>query len=185
MPLKQSVCNAGRKPTRFVTDPVTLADLVTELEKCEFIGLDVETCMRTQQLCLIQIATEQFVAIIDALAICDLSPLAGIFASSRIVKIIHNASFERGVLKGVGLALETVFDTLSESRRIRGKQPDGHSLGIVVKRELNCDMDKTLQTSDWSRRPLTRAQLAYASLDADVLIDLYKLFRSFSTGRLL
>jgi len=89
----ESACaprNAGRKLTRFVTDPATLADLVTELEKCEFIGLDVETCMRTQRLCLIQIATEQFVAIIDALAVCDLSPLAGIFASSRIVKIIHS-----------------------------------------------------------------------------------------------
>ena len=175
----------SEKPLRLIADQDSLHALVADLEKCEFIGLDVETCMRTQRLCLIQIATEQFIAIIDALAICDLSPLARIFASPDITKIIHNATFERGALRSVGIELAEVFDTLTASRRIRGKRPDGHSLAIVAKRELNCDMDKTLQTSDWTRRPLTRAQIGYASLDADVLIDLYKVFKSFTTGRLL
>lgn len=175
----------GKKPLHIISDGKALEVLVGELEKCELVGLDVETCMRTQRLCLIQIATEQFIAIIDALAICDLSPLARIFGSEKILKIIHNATFERGVLRSVGLELAAVFDTLTASRRIRGKQPDGHSLAIVARRELNCDMDKTLQTSDWTRRPLTRSQIGYASLDADVLIDLYKVFNSFSTGRLL
>ncbi len=175
----------GKKPLRLIADHTALHALVADLEKFAFIGLDVETCMRTGKLCLIQIATEQFVAIIDALAICDLSPLAKIFASPAIVKIIHNASFERGALRSVGMELVEVFDTLTASRRVRGKRPDGHSLAVVARRELNCDMDKTLQTSDWTRRPLTRAQIGYASLDADVLIDLYKVFRSFTTGRLL
>jgi ribonuclease D len=34
------------------------------------------------------------------------------------------------------------------------------------------ELDKTLQCSDWSHRPLTKAQLAYAALDAAVLLYL-------------
>lgn len=173
------------KPIQLIKNFAALNAIVTDLEKCEFIGLDVETCMRTQRLCLIQIATEQFVVIIDPLAISDISPLNRIFASPRIIKIIHNASFERRILKGVGLCLENIFDTLSESRRARGKREDGHSLAVVAKRELNKEIDKTLQTSDWTRRPLNKGQIVYAALDADILIDLFKVFKSFTTERML
>ena len=38
-------------------------------------------------------------------------------------------------------------------------------------------IDKTLQTSDWTRRPLTDAQVAYAALDVEVLVQLFALFR--------
>jgi len=37
-------------------------------------------------------------------------------------------------------------------------------------------MDEAQQTSDWRRRPLTSAQLNYAALDAEVLLDLYARF---------
>ena len=54
---------------------------------------------------------------------------------------------------------------------------EGHSLGTVCRRELGIKLDKRYQRSNWSRRPLTPAQLNYAALDAEVLIDLHRLFQ--------
>jgi ribonuclease D len=93
------------------------------------------------------------------------------------MKVIHNARFERRVLAAAGIALEGVFDTLEMSRRVRG--PDalgGHSLAMVCERELGVVLDKTAQTSNWSRRPLDAEQLLYAALDAEVLLSLYARF---------
>mmetsp|Transcript_38266 Transcript_38266/g.123087 ORF Transcript_38266/g.123087 Transcript_38266/m.123087 type:complete len:742 (+) Transcript_38266:2-2227(+) len=46
-------------------------------------------------------------------------------------------------------------------------------LTSVVELALGLDLDKSLQVSDWDRRPLTRAQMAYAALDASILLRLH------------
>lgn len=55
-------------------------------------------------------------------------------------------------------------------------EPGGHTLAAVCRRELDKVLDKTHQTSDWTRRPLTDAQVAYAALDVEVLVQLFDLF---------
>jgi ribonuclease D len=85
--------------------------------------------------------------------------------------------FERSVLSRLNLSLVNVFDTLTASRRIRGKRIDGgHGLAAVCERELGRTVDKTEQTSDWTRRPLSERQVAYAALDGEVLLDLHARF---------
>ena len=44
---------------------------------------------------------------------------------------------------------------------------------MVCERELGIELDKTEQTSDWSARPLSKRQLAYAALDVEVLPSLW------------
>lgn len=107
-----------------------------------------------------------------AISIDDLSALQQLFGAADIVKVIHNASFEQAVLGEVGLTIENIFDTLTESRKRRGQVGGGHSLLAVVRRELDRVLDKG-PTSDWTRRPLSPAQEAYAAMDVDVLVDLY------------
>ncbi|MCA9559229.1 MAG: ribonuclease D [Myxococcales bacterium] len=147
---------------------------VEALQCAAVVGLDVETTWRDHRLCLVQLAVDDEVFVIDALGVPDwralLAPLLG---SPRPVKVVHNASFERRILGNVGLELDGVFDTLSASRRLRGKQPDGHGLAAVCRRELGFTLDKGPQMSDWARRPLSTAQLRYAALDAAVLPLLY------------
>jgi ribonuclease D len=152
--------------------------LCAQLETRNFITLDVETTLFDRDLCLIQVGTDDLNAVIDARAPIDLEPLARIFESPKVVKVIHNATFERSVLQRVNIALANVFDTLAASRRIRGKQPGGHSLAAVCRRELDKVIDKAQQVSDWTRRPLSAEQLAYAALDVEVLVPLYLLFSS-------
>ena len=79
------------------------------------------------------------------------------------------------MLAAVGLAIDGVFDTMEESKCLRGKDAlGGHSLATVCERELGSAIDKSQQTSNWSRRPLDLDQLRYAALDAEVLLGLYE-----------
>lgn len=68
-----------------------------------------------------------------------------------------------------------MFDTLEASRRNHGRDVvGGHSLAAVVEREreLKMHLNKNEQTSNWTRRPLSLEQLAYAAADVEVLIEL-------------
>lgn len=153
-----------------------LVALCADLATRRFIALDVETTLVDRDLCLIQIGVDEFNAVIDPRAPIDLEPLARIFESPAIVKVIHNATFERSVLQRSNISIANIFDTLAALRRIRGRQADGHSLAAVCRRELDRTIDKTQQTSDWTRRPLTDAQVAYAALDVEVLVSLFDIF---------
>lgn len=145
-----------------------------ELRTADVVGLDVETALDFGTLCLLQIATRERTYLVDPFAVGDLRPIVDILSGTRPVKVIHNARFERRVLAAIGIALDGVFDTLEASRRSRGTEAlGGHSLAIVCERELGISLDKSSQTSNWSRRPLDPDQLRYAALDAEVLLVLY------------
>jgi ribonuclease D len=91
--------------------------------------------------------------------------------------IAHNAVFEERWLKTRGVEVE-LEDTMIASQvfytgtnAAKGKL--SHSLASCVARELKRELPKDEQTSDWSHRPLTRAQLQYAARDAKVLPELF------------
>ena len=90
------------------------------------------------------------------------------------MKLIHYASFEREVVGRHGFALDAVLDTRDVSRRLR-RGADGHSLREVCARELGVELDKREQ-ADWTRRPLTESQVAYAALNVEVLLRLHAHF---------
>jgi ATP-dependent helicase Lhr and Lhr-like helicase len=164
----------------------TQAELVKTVDvlACEtLLALDVETAPNFGALCLIQVATVDHVYLIDPFTVGDLAPLDRIFKAESPRKVIHNAKFERKILTAVGLTLNGVVDTIEMSRRRRGVDVfGGHSLDIVCERELGLYLDKSMQVSDWTTRPLSPAQLAYAATDAHLLLLLHD---SFSASPLL
>ena len=165
-------------PILMITRPDDLVAVGAYLTKQPYVGLDVETTLHDQTICLVQISTLRETWVIDAVHVEDLSPLHEVFASPGVIKVIHNAPFERRALRQHGLELVNVFDTLSASRRHRGRGIDGgHGLAAVCERELGFYLDKSEQTSDWRRRPLCDRQIAYAALDAEILISLYAWFQ--------
>jgi ATP-dependent helicase Lhr and Lhr-like helicase len=148
-----------------------LQDAVRQLASEACIGVDVETTLASRTLCLLQIAAAQRTFLVDPFEVADLSPLEKILASEAPTKLIHNAAFEREVLGRVGLELRGVVDTMEESRRRRGEDAEGgHSLQKVCERELARFLSKRQQTSNWARRPLSERQVAYAALDAELLL---------------
>jgi ribonuclease D len=159
----------------WVRTRAALEEAVAVLAGERVVGLDVETTLGSRALCLVQIAGRSATYLIDALEVPDLAPLGALLASTDTIKVIHNASFERSVLGRHGLSIEAVVDTLTVSRRARSSVR-GHGLREVCARELGVGLDKREQTGDWTRRPLTESQVAYAALDAEVLLRLYDHF---------
>ncbi len=175
-----------RHRAHWIDAPESLRRACRELANEPFIGLDVETTLRSHTLCLVQVASPTSTFLIDALALEDLEPLAHLLRSPSVTKVIHNASFERRVLGAAGIEIEPVFDTLTASRAVRGTTIlGGHGLASVCERELGLLLDKSEQTSDWRKRPLSGRQLDYAALDVEVLVQLMAVFQEDSPAQLL
>jgi ATP-dependent Lhr-like helicase len=181
LPVAATVDDLDAAPPREPSLPVqwigTDAELVVVCERLRLedaVALDVETTF-TRTLCLVQLGTREQIYLLDALELSDLGPLGQLLGDPGVVKIIHNASFEKGVLRRYGIEIANIVDTLklSRARYARGEIDGGHKLGEVCMRELGIELDKTEQTSNWARRPLSRRQLAYAALDVEVLPPLW------------
>jgi hypothetical protein len=166
-----------RNEVQWVDTPAGLRTVSEELRVADVVGLDVETALDFGTLCLVQIATRNRTFLIDPFAVGDLKPIIDVLSGPRPLKVIHDARFERRVLAAIGIALDGVFDTLEASRRARGTDAlGGHGLAMVCERELGIALDKSSQTSNWSRRPLDADQLRYAALDAEILLRLHERF---------
>lgn len=168
-------CKQGCKKLCWIDTEERLDAACKHLMREVVVGLDVETTLWDHRLCLIQIAGDCTTYLIDALKVAATESLKELFRAGQPIKLAHNSSFERRILKQYGCVLQSVVDTLTLSRK-RSPAVKGHGLAAVCERELNIVLDKTQQTSDWSVRPLTKEQLVYAALDAEVLLDIYERF---------
>ena len=157
---------------------------LSKFRECKILGVDSETTGLQPVfggLRLLQIASfEHGVVLIDCFTITpsDWQVLKDFFATPRTY-IIHNAVFDLGWLQEQGIhANGTIYCTMLASKLLRnGKANQKHGLGFVVKEYLERELDKELQTSDWSAAVLTPEQLTYAANDVQVLLDLYRVMQ--------
>jgi hypothetical protein len=183
-----SVCMLARKagiyqpenPIEWIDDPARFAELCKQLQRESFVALDVETTLEEPRvLCTIQLGIEGQTWIVDALAMDSLEPIRPVLEHESVEKVIHNAFFEQEMFAKHQMKINGIFDTLTHSRRKHSKAniEGGHKLGEVCERELGIYLDKSQQTSDWTVRPLADVQMRYAAIDAEVLVDLYPIFK--------
>ena len=125
-----------------------------------------------EKVCLIQMAANGHTAVIDTLAVSDLSGLKPLFASPSICKVIHGADYDvRSLYRDYGIEIQNLFDTQLASMYIGWQET---SLEAVVARCFDVELDKRCQKKDWSRRPLPGDMAAYAASDVVHLIPLAK-----------
>jgi ribonuclease D len=124
------------------------------------------------KVCLVQIAGDRGQeALVDPLRLTDLSPLGPLLADADVVKVLHGADYDVTTLKrDFGFTFAALFDTMIASRFL-GLPEVG--LQAVARAELGIELSKDSQKDDWSRRPLTPVQEAYALADVQHLIRLH------------
>ena len=120
--------------------------------------------------CLIQISDGHTDFLIDSIAIKDPTALAPLLASVAPGKVLHAA--EQDILylrRDFGFELRPLFDTMVAAQLLGRK-----SIGLagLLKESFGLTLDKVCQRDDWSRRPLTARQMAYAAEDVRHLIRL-------------
>jgi ribonuclease D len=156
-----------------------LEELAKELAKEEIVAVDTEADSvyhYFDKTCLVQIATRRNAYIIDPLALggpAELAPLGPIFSSPDVCVVFHAAEYDIFVLKrDCGFTFSNLFDTMV-SAQLLGYSAIG--LAALIEHHFGTKIPKDEQRSDWSRRPLTEKQLAYAAGDVLYLIRLTKM----------
>jgi ribonuclease D len=106
-------------------------------------------------------------ALIDPIGVSDLSAIQD--ATEGVEWILHAATQDLACLAEVGLFPTALFDT-ELAGRLLGRERV--SLATLVQSELGEVLEKGHGATDWSIRPLTAAQLRYAALDVELLVEL-------------
>ncbi|GBQ67648.1 ribonuclease D [Ameyamaea chiangmaiensis NBRC 103196] len=126
------------------------------------------------ELCLVQLAGEQDVALIDTLAPgLDLAPLGALLADKAVLKVFHAARQDLEIFLHQFGALPTpLFDT-QVAAMVAG-HGDQVGYDTLVGALTGAAIDKAHRFSDWSARPLTDAQRTYAAADVTHLRVVYQ-----------
>lgn len=156
-----------------------LEALCEELGEADFVALDTEFVReRTYypQLCLIQVATERRLALVDALCDLELSPLLAALSRHDLVKVLHAARQDLEIFFFIaGKVPAPVFDSQIAAACLGlGEQL---SYSKLAEELLGIDPGKSHARTDWTRRPLAPEQLRYAADDVRYLVSMYQQLR--------
>jgi ribonuclease D len=162
------------KPPTRVEDDKSMERMLDVLQDEKVIAVDTEADgfhSYREQVCLVQVtgAGEDF--IVDPFADFDMGGLGDVLADPKRIKLFHDSEFDILILKrDYGFDFANLFDTRVAAAVLGSKAP---GLASVLLDHFDVELDKSMQRSDWSRRPLTDQQVAYARLDTHYLVDLY------------
>ncbi|MFT8491090.1 ribonuclease D [Gluconobacter oxydans] len=163
-----------------LTSSEEVARICEKLQNEPFVTIDTEFVReRTYwpELCLVQLAGTEDVVLIDTLAPgIDLAPLGALLAKPDCTKVFHAARQDLEIFLHIFDRLPvSVFDTQVAAMVAGfGDQVGYDSLvGAITGRSI----DKAHRFSDWSARPLSKAQIAYAAADVTHLRTVYDALR--------
>ncbi len=158
-----------------ITSPAELSEFCRYLSRAARIGIDTEFVSEDTfrpELCLVQVVTDEQLAVIDPYLTGDLAPFWEVLSTPGHVTIAHAAREEVNFsLHACGKALAGLFDTQIAAGFCSKEYPS--SYGSVVAKFLGATPAKGEQRTDWRRRPLTDHQIDYALEDVRYLLPLY------------
>jgi ribonuclease D len=145
------------------------------LARADRIGIDTEFVSEDTfrpELCLVQVAMADGLAVIDPYRAGDLTPFWQTLANGEHSTIVHAAREEVNfALTACGRPPAHLFDTQLAAGFCSAEYPS--SYGSVVTKFLNARPGKGEQRTDWRRRPLSDEQIEYALEDVRYLLPLY------------
>ena len=167
------VRSGGMQP---ITTSEELAAVCARMAKHRYVTVDTEFLRETTYyplLCVAQMATADEAVVVDALAPgIDLAPFFDLLVDEAVVKVFHAARQDIEIIWNMaGKIPHPIFDT-QVAAMVLG-YGDSISYDQLVQRITGDQLDKSHRFTDWTRRPLTDAQLVYAVSDVTHLRDVY------------
>lgn len=174
----------------YVDSPESLESAIQIMEQ-ETTYLAMDTEFRREdtyfpQLCLVQVATQHHVFLIDAIKISNVAPFFRILTNKNILKVFHSGRQDLEIFCHLmqGEVATPVFDT-QIAAMLAGY---GESAGFesLVYKLLKVSLDKSSRHTNWTQRPLKEEQKSYAVNDVLYLRPLYESMvkKLTQTGRL-
>lgn len=169
----------------YIEDQGTLNNFAARAKDSKVLAIDTEFLRDKSyypKLCLLQMATDSEVAIVDPFVAKDLSVLVPLLLDQNIVKLFHAGHQDLEILyRETGVLPNNIFDTQIAAALL------GHSHQMGFASAVHAFCGKTIKKmdsfTDWSRRPLAKSQINYAAEDVIFLPQLYNTMRNMLEER--
>jgi ribonuclease D len=151
----------------FIATERELQDFCTAAASARMIAFDTEFVSEDTyrpELCLVQVAADDRLAVIDPYPIPDLSPFWELLAREGHITVVHAGREElRFSLEAIGRGPHNLFDVQIGAGLIGMEYPAAYS--TLVSKLLGQTLPKGETRTDWRKRPLSQRQLEYAVHD--------------------
>lgn len=161
--------------TRFIDQPEQLQHFCEQARTSPFLSVDTEFRRRETywpKLCLVQIATDSMVALIDPLSLPDLSPLKKLLVAPQKLKILHAGRQDLEIFFRLWQVIPSPIMDTQILASVCGFG-DSCSYEELLSSLLGQKINKSCQVTNWQKRPLSPQQKNYAAQDVFFLNPLY------------
>jgi ribonuclease D len=162
---------------QYINTPEQLAALCEHIKKASWLALDTEFLREKtyySKFCLLQIATPEWVACVDPIALPELGTLFDAIYNPAIVKVFHSCHQDLEIFyQMTGKVPGPIFDT-QVAAPLLGYQ-DNPGYAMLVSSLLNINLNKAHTRADWSKRPLSKEEVQYAADDVIYLCQIYQI----------
>ena len=160
-----------------ITTTESLAEVCKRLAQHSFVTVDTEFLRETTfwpKVCVIQLASDDEAVAVDTIAEgLDLTPFFELMANPNVVKVFHAARQDLEIVWHLAKMIPApLFDT-QVAAMVCG-YGDQVAYGELAQSICKVTLDKSSRFTDWSRRPLSDAQITYALADVTYLRDIYR-----------
>ena len=161
-------------PITYIDDNESFNRLCEEWQAKEYLAIDTEfvrTSTFYSRIGLLQIADTSTCYLVDPLKIDDWSAFSDLLLNSKCCFVIHSCSEDLNLLQtSLGCIPAFLFDTQLAAAFLGL----GFSISYqaLVSELIGIEVAKGETRSDWTKRPLTDAQILYAATDVRYLLQL-------------
>lgn len=166
---------------RFITTTDQLIAFCEQFANQQMMALDTEFVRQQTfwpQACLIQVAGEKEVAVIDILSPeLNPDPLIELLWDNKKIKIFHSA---RQDLEVFWRLWKRIPSPIADTQIMAMACGFGESISYenLVQKIMGVSLDKSVRVSNWLKRPLSEEQIEYASNDVVYLLPIYNHLQS-------
>ncbi len=162
-----------------ITNAAELTNLIRHLEHAPVIAYDTEFISEGRyrpQLCLVQLAANGTLAIVDPIAIGNLDPLWNLFCDGKREIVVHACRSElEFCFRGIGKIPPRLFDVQVAAGFLGIEFPAGFR--TLLEKVLGFGISKAEARTEWNKRPLTSRQIDYALGDVRHLEEISRILR--------